>query len=85
MKNLCPNCHGSRRLEVECCSGYNCTCRGGIVDMGACRVCNGSGQVGDNPNTNANTEFIRKLGCGYIGSSLDGSKRPGEQHQPGGA
>jgi hypothetical protein len=77
-EKICPNCHGSGELWVECCNGSNCTCHGEPVMLGKCRVCNGSGVVGDNPNTMANSQFIRKMGCGYLGSSLDMSKRLGE-------
>jgi hypothetical protein len=44
----CPYCYGDGTWEAECCSGADgCSCGGRAVDMGACRVCGGTGRVID--------------------------------------
>lgn len=64
----CPGCLGSGRFESACCNGANgCSCRGDIVDMGACRVCGGRGQVvAGQFNPRANLESI--AGMMYLGT-----------------
>lgn len=42
----CPACGGRGQWETECCNGSGgCDCRGQPVAMGACLVCQGSGQM----------------------------------------
>lgn len=60
------------RLMTECCSGASgCDCRGDFVDLGPCRVCNGTGYVRVDGDKMANAKFVRQL-CegsnGYLGS-----------------
>ena len=66
----CPGCYGTGSWEVECCNGAGgCSCRGGLVDMGQCRICHGSGQVvKDNYDPRANSNFIMSAGACFAGS-----------------
>lgn len=66
----CPNCYGSGNWEAECCNGRGgCSCRGEVVNMGTCRVCQGSGRVLDGHyNPRANSDFIMRTGACFIGS-----------------
>ncbi len=42
----CPSCGGRGEWETECCSGAGgCDCRGQVVPMGTCLVCQGSGEI----------------------------------------
>lgn len=68
----CPNCYGSGRFETECCNGAGgCSCRGDVVDMGKCRVCDGSGRVIDGEyDSRANLRIIQ--GLHFIGSGPSG-------------
>lgn len=66
------------RLKVECCNGSNCSCKGDTVDMGICRVCDGTGLMDEAKTGRENVDFLRGLNVGYLGRSLDGSKRLGE-------
>jgi len=62
----CEHCNNGK-WETECCSGaYGCTCMGGLVDMGSCKVCNGTGWRRPDANPEANIETIR--GLSYAGS-----------------
>lgn len=55
----CRNCEGGR-WYTECCNGANgCDCRGEIVDMGVCNVCQGAGWHRPNADTEANLNAIR--------------------------
>ena len=55
----CRNCIGGR-WETECCSGANnCDCRGQVIDMGRCNVCQGTGKHKRDANTRANIETIQ--------------------------
>jgi hypothetical protein len=69
-KKECPSCYGEGRWETECCSGASgCSCGGGMVDMGTCNVCGGSGYVVDGQyNASANVDFIMKAGACFAGS-----------------
>jgi hypothetical protein len=61
----CRNCIAGR-WETECCNGSGgCDCRGQVVDMGRCLVCNGTGWHRPDANTDANRRSI--AGCSYIG------------------
>lgn len=66
----CPFCYGEGTWEVECCSGASgCSCRGGLVDMGTCNVCRGSGQVEkNNHNPRANVDYLERAGACFAGS-----------------
>ncbi len=62
----CEYCTGGR-WESECCNGSSgCSCGGQPVDMGACRVCGGSGWRTADADTTANLRSIQGL-C-YLGS-----------------
>lgn len=62
----CTACIGGR-WEAECCNGSSgCSCGGQPVDMGACRVCGGTGWRSPDANVRANADAIRGL-C-YLGS-----------------
>ena len=55
---VCRHCIDGR-WETECCSGANgCDCRGQVLEMGTCRVCNGAGWHRPDANTRANIESI---------------------------
>jgi hypothetical protein len=42
----CPSCLGSGEWETACCNGAGgCDCRGELVPMGTCNVCQGCGRV----------------------------------------
>lgn len=66
----CPSCQGSGQWEAACCNGaFGCSCRGDVIPMGRCNVCNGTGSVradGSGVDTMANVKTIEGL-C-YIGS-----------------
>lgn len=66
----CPNCYGSGEWEAECCNGSGgCSCHGQAVNMGACRVCRGTGRVINGKyNGRANSDFIINSGCCFLGS-----------------
>ena len=62
----CRNCYGGR-WETECCNGAGgCDCRGQVIDMGPCNVCNGSGYHRPDADTRANIRAIE--GRCFIGS-----------------
>lgn len=70
-KNIeCPYCYGEGTYEIECCNGAGgCSCRGGLVDMGACNVCNGTGRVTEGQfNPNANSDYLMSMGACFAGS-----------------
>lgn len=69
----CRSCDGSGRWETECCNGSGgCSCRGQVIPMGACNVCQGTGWHAPDANTRANIEAIQ--GQCFIGSGpTDGS------------
>lgn len=76
--NEYKNCHCENgRLVTECCSGSNCYCRGDTVDLGICRVCNGTGIRAETSTGRENIDYISGLG-GYLMPSLNGDKRIGE-------
>lgn len=55
----CCNCIGGR-WETECCSGANgCDCKGQMVDMGMCNVCNGTSWHLPDADTQANIRMIK--------------------------
>jgi hypothetical protein len=57
-KELCLSCDDGR-LVVECCNGADgCSCNGGLVDMGVCNVCKGTGYINDNSDKNANIKHL---------------------------
>lgn len=60
------------RLFTECCSGASgCDCRGEFVEIGLCRVCNGSGFMRVDADMSANVRVVRflaEVGHGYLGS-----------------
>ncbi len=66
----CPSCNGSGRLVTECCNGAGgCSCKGDLVDIGICRVCNGYGYVvKGHYDPNANSKFIRATRMCFAGS-----------------
>ncbi len=66
----CPSCYGEGRWETECCNGAGgCSCRGGLIDMGICNVCNGRGEVPEGRfNPRANSDFIMRSGACFAGS-----------------
>lgn len=67
----CPGCHGTGRFDTECCSGAGgCDCRGEVIDIGPCRVCEGTGGVDGTHNPEANLNMIR--GMHFIGSGPAG-------------
>jgi len=75
MKTKCDGCgqHGNPvgRLFVECCSGGSgCSCAGGMIDLGVCRVCIGTGTVDETSDTRANITAVTAIlgGRGYLGS-----------------
>lgn len=62
----CEHCDNGR-WEAECCNGSSgCSCGGEPVDMGPCRVCNGTGWRTDDADRTANLRSIQGL-C-YLGS-----------------
>lgn len=66
----CRACNGDGRFLTECWSG-GCSCRGGVVDMGNCRVCGGSGWVDPRVcDMDANRRVIR--GLHFIGTGPSG-------------
>lgn len=69
-KIICPSCHGSGEWETECCNGSGgCDCRGQVIRMGTCNVCEGCGEIDENASQEqlmANCNAIRGL-C-FIGS-----------------
>jgi len=69
---ICPGCGGSGRFETECCNGMSgCSCRGEIIDLGPCRVCDGQGTVIEGQyDRYANRREIQ--GLHYIGSGPSG-------------
>lgn len=76
----CPGCNGSGSWETECCSGAGgCSCRGQVLDMGACNVCGGRGEVQGSYDRSANLRTME--GAAFIGtgptSGWDGAKRLG--------
>lgn len=66
----CPSCYGSGEWEAECCNGSGgCSCRGQVVNMGRCNVCNGTGRVTQGKyNARANSDFILRSGCCFLGT-----------------
>jgi len=69
-KKECPSCYGQGTWEVECCNGSGgCSCGGGLVDMGRCNVCGGSGYVIEGQYDDmANVNAIRRAGACFAGS-----------------
>lgn len=69
-KKECPSCFGEGRWETECCNGSGgCSCRGGLVDMGPCNVCHGTGYVVEGEyNAEANVDFLMQSGVCFTGS-----------------
>jgi len=69
-ESQCPSCYGEGRWDAECCNGHGgCSCQGMPVDMGYCKVCNGTGRVIDGHyNSRANSEYILRSGCCFLGS-----------------
>jgi hypothetical protein len=69
-KNECPSCYGEGRWDTECCNGSGgCSCRGGLVDMGPCNVCKGTGYVIEGQyNAGANVDFLMRSGACFAGS-----------------
>ena len=69
-EEVCPSCYGAGYWETECCSGAGgCSCRGGLVYMGKCNVCNGRGYVvHGHYNPRANSDFILRTGACFAGS-----------------
>jgi hypothetical protein len=68
----CPGCGGDGRFLSECCNGSGgCSCRGEVVDLGACRVCHGSGRVVEGEyDRAANRNVI--AGLHFLGSGPSG-------------
>jgi len=66
----CPSCCGSGRLVIECCDGsHGCSCHGGLVDVGSCKVCGGSGYVDtENYDSKANVNWLKNTGACFAGS-----------------
>jgi hypothetical protein len=57
----CRSCTGGH-LIVECCSGAGgCDCHGQEVDMGPCRVCQGTMWHKPDVNTRANLDSMRGM------------------------
>lgn len=55
----CEHCENGRWF-TECCNGANgCDCHGDVIDMGACRVCGGSGWRRPDANRRANLQSIQ--------------------------
>lgn len=76
----CPGCYGSGIFETECCSGAGgCSCRGQIVEVGSCNVCQGRGTVQGAYDRRANIVVIE--GFAFIGtgpaSGWDSAQRLG--------
>ena len=68
----CRACGGSGEWFTECCSGAGgCSCRGDIVSMGRCRVCDGRGVEPEGADPAANLATIE--GYGFIGSGPSSS------------
>lgn len=66
----CDCCY-SGRFMCECCDGSGgCSCRGGMVDMGDCRVCSGTGWRRPDANVRANADSI--MGLMFLGSGPRG-------------
>jgi hypothetical protein len=66
----CRACYGGQFL-VECCDGSGgCSCGGGMIDMGPCRVCRGSGEHDEDADQSANLREIQ--GYGFIGTGPRG-------------
>ena len=54
----CGVCEGSGHWDTECCNGADgCPCGGGLVEMGACHACGGTGEVSVQQPM-ANADFI---------------------------
>jgi hypothetical protein len=67
----CSACYGQGTWEVACCNGSGgCSCRGGLVPMGECNVCQGTGEMDENADTMANVRAIQ--GFGFIGTGPSG-------------
>jgi hypothetical protein len=66
----CPSCFGEGRWETECCNGAGgCSCRGGMVDMGVCNVCEGRGWIIEGQcNPMANADYLMGSGACFAGS-----------------
>lgn len=66
----CPSCYGTGEWETECCNGAGgCSCRGQVVPMGRCNVCNGSGKVPANVTPEQLKANCRAIaGLHFIGS-----------------
>lgn len=69
-ERYCPNCNGTGRLITECCNGKDgCSCKGGLVDVGICHCCDGTGHVDpDNYDPNANVRFLKNSLAAFAGS-----------------
>jgi hypothetical protein len=63
----CPNCGGQGCWQTECCDGSDgCSCRGGLVDMGTCNCCGGTGIVDESYDKDANVRSLQ--GVCFAGS-----------------
>jgi len=66
----CEGCQGTGRLITECCNGHDgCSCKGGLVDVGICRVCNGHGYTdSEHCDMKANVNYLKFTGACFAGS-----------------
>ncbi len=71
----CRYCNGTGELWTACCNGaHGCPCEGREIQLGACRVCQGRGELERDPelswadNPNRAVILSHCYGAGFIGN-----------------